>query len=150
MTNTDAAILQDIRKRLDNPAAIQFLSASEQHVVHKYNANEPSIRAVLDRLKPQPQVNCMGHKAVVIVNFDVLDNMEKDPAEFVSRLKHALLTYRRLGGSVSMGGATVANVVWSGHADLTPFLKIQDFQAINVTEDARELEALGFRLQAAK
>lgn len=91
----------------------------------------------------------MGHKAVVIVDFDHLENMEKDPAEFVRRFKAALLTHRRLGGSVSMGGATVANVVWSGHNDLTPVLKIQDFQAINVTHDADELEALGFRLGAS-
>lgn len=152
ISNADAVILRDLRKRLDDPTAIQLLSAVEQRVLRKYDAAEPSIRAVLDRLppQPQPQGDLMGHKAVVIVNFDNLDNMEEDPAEFVSRLKHALLTHRRLGGSVSMGGATVVNVVWSGHTDLTPILKIQDFQAINVTEDARELEALGFCLQAAK
>lgn len=92
----------------------------------------------------------MGHKAVVIIDFDNLQTMRADPEGFVRRLDSALATHRRLGGSVSMGGCTVANVVWSGHTDLTPVLKIQDFQAINVTNDANELEALGFRLEAAK
>ena len=89
----------------------------------------------------------MGHKAVVIVDFDHLENMEADPAEFVRRFKQALLTHRRLGGSISMGGATVANVVWSGHADLTPYLAIQDFQAINVTYSVHELMGLGFSFE---
>jgi hypothetical protein len=71
-----------------------------------------------------------------------------DPAEFVRRLKHAIFTHRRLGGSVSVSGATVANVVWSGHTDLTPVLKFEDFKGINVTNDAQELESLGFRLAA--
>ena len=75
----------------------------------------------------------MGHKAVVLFDFDNLENMRKDPAEFVRRLEIALLAHRRTGGSVSVDGATVANVVWSGHAALTPILKIKDFQAINVT-----------------
>ena len=91
----------------------------------------------------------MGHKAVVLFDFDNLTAMRSDPAEFVRRLEAALSTHRRLGGSVSMDGCTVANVVWSGHADLTPVLKIQDFKAVNVTEDANELESLGFRLAAA-
>jgi len=75
----------------------------------------------------------MGHKSIVVFNHDVLDHMENDPAEFVSRLKHAILTHRRLGGSVTMTGATVANVVWSGHADLSPTLKFVDFQVENET-----------------
>ncbi len=89
----------------------------------------------------------MGHKAVAIIDFDNLQNMEDDPAEFVRRFKNALLTHRRLGGSVSIGGATVANVVWSGHTDLSPVLRIVDFQAENVTIDAEELQGLGFRLE---
>lgn len=88
----------------------------------------------------------MGHKAVVIVDFDNLQNMEADPTEFVRRFKNALLTYQRLGGSVSIGGATVANVVWSGHTDRSPVLRIVDFRAENVTRDAEELQALGFAL----
>ena len=92
----------------------------------------------------------MGHKAVVIIDFDNLGAMRADPAEFVRRLDIALATHRRTGGSVSMDGCTVANVVWSGHTDLTPVLKIQDFEAVNVTHDANELEALGFRLEAAE
>lgn len=75
----------------------------------------------------------MGHKAVVIFDFDNLQAMRDDPVEFVRRLDIALATHRRLGGSVSMAGCTVANVVWSGHADLSPVLKIQDFQALNQT-----------------
>lgn len=90
----------------------------------------------------------MGHKSVVILDHDNLHLMKTDPTEFVRRLELAALSHRRTGGSVSMGGATVANVVWSGHTDLTPFLKIQDFQAINVTLDAEELMGLGFRLEA--
>lgn len=90
----------------------------------------------------------MGHKAVVIFDFDNLGAMCTNPAEFVRRLNSALLTHNRLGGSVSMAGCTVANVVWSGHTDLTPVLKIQDFHAIDATHDANELEALGFRLGA--
>ena len=88
----------------------------------------------------------MGHKSVVILDHDNLHLLKTDPAEFVRRLELAALGHRRTGGSVSMGGATVANVVWSGHTDLTPVLKIQDFHAINVTADAQELEALGFKL----
>jgi hypothetical protein len=75
----------------------------------------------------------MGHKAVVIFDFDNLSAMRADPEGFVRRLEQSLLSHRRTGGSVSMGGCTVANVVWSGHADLSPILKIQDFQALNVT-----------------
>lgn len=75
----------------------------------------------------------MGHKAIAIIDFDHLDRMEKDPAEFVRRFKQALLTHARLGGSVSVGGATVANVVWSGHANLTPVLQFPDFQALPVS-----------------
>lgn len=75
----------------------------------------------------------MGHKSVVIFNHDVLDHMEKDPVEFVRRLQHAMLTHRFSGGSVSVSGATVANVVWSGHTDLSPVLKFEDFTAKNVT-----------------
>ena len=60
----------------------------------------------------------MGHKSdksVVIFDHDVLDHMENDPDEFVRRLKHAIFTHRSHGGgSVSISGATVANVVWSG------------------------------------
>lgn len=92
----------------------------------------------------------MGHKAVVIIDMDHIGLMHKDPVEFCRRLDIAIMTHRRLGGSVSMNGATLANAVWSGHTDLTPVLKIQDFQAINVTHDANELEALGFKLEAAK
>ena len=77
----------------------------------------------------------MGHKAVVIVDFDNLQAMRADPEGFVRRLDMALASHRRTGGSVSMGGCTVANVVWSGHTDLSPILKIQDFQALNVTYD---------------
>jgi subtilisin family serine protease len=86
----------------------------------------------------------------VLFDLDHLDNMEKDPVEFVRRLKLSLLSHRRTGGSVSMSGTTVANVVWSGHVDLTPVLKIQDFQAINVTYDANELEALGFQMRRCR
>ena len=75
----------------------------------------------------------MGHKSIVVFDHDVLDHMEKDPAEFVKRLKNAILTYRRLGGSVSVSGATVANVVWSGHTDLSPTLKFVDFRVENKT-----------------
>lgn len=92
----------------------------------------------------------MGHKSVVVFDHDVLDHMENNPTEFVRRLKHAIFTHRRLGGSVSVSGATVANVVWSGHSSLSPVLKIEDFQGINVTNDAQELESLGFRLAAAQ
>jgi hypothetical protein len=92
----------------------------------------------------------MGHKSVIIFDHDVIDHMENDPAEFVRRLKHAMFTHRRAGGSVSVSGATVANVVWSGHSSLTPVLKIEDFKGINVTYDAQELESLGFRLAAAE
>ena len=77
----------------------------------------------------------MGHKSVVIFDHDVLDHMENDPDEFVRRLKHAIFTHRSHGGSVSVAGATVANVVWSGHSSLSPVLKIEDFRAINVTYD---------------
>lgn len=75
----------------------------------------------------------MGHKAVTIFDLDHLDNMEKDPAEFVRRLKNAILTHRRLGGSVSIDGATVASIVWSGHVDNSPVLKFVDFKVENVT-----------------
>ena len=75
----------------------------------------------------------MGHKAVVVMDLDVLDMIEENPAEFARRLKNAVLTHRRLGGSVSLGGATVANVVWSGHADLSPILKFVDFRADNLS-----------------
>jgi hypothetical protein len=75
----------------------------------------------------------MGHKAVVIVDFDNLQSMRDDPVEFVRRLDIALATHRRTGGSISMDGCTVANVVWSGHSSLTPVLEIQDFQALNIT-----------------
>jgi hypothetical protein len=51
----------------------------------------------------------------------------------------AVVDHRRTGGSVSMGGCTVANVVWSGHTDLSPILKIQDFQALNVTYDVKPI-----------
>lgn len=59
ISNADAVILRDLRKRLDDPTAIQILSTIEQHVVHKYDAAEPSIRAIFDRLQPQ-QVNQHG------------------------------------------------------------------------------------------
>ncbi len=77
----------------------------------------------------------MGHKSVVVFDHDVLDHMENDPAEFVRRLKHAIFTHRRLGGSVSVSGATVANVVWSGHTDISPILKFEDFTGVNATYD---------------
>lgn len=82
----------------------------------------------------------MGHKAVVLFDLDHLDNMEKDPAEFVRRLKHSILSHRRLGGSVSMGGATVATAVWSGHASLTPVIKFEDYNAENVTYKIKEIK----------
>jgi hypothetical protein len=88
----------------------------------------------------------MGHKAVAIIDFDNLQHMEDDPAEFVRRFKNALLTYQRLGGSVSIGGATVVNVVWSGHTDREPVLRIVDFRAEDLTRDAEMLQALGLRL----
>lgn len=75
----------------------------------------------------------MGYKSVVVFDHDVIDNMDKDPVEFVRRLKNAIFTHRRLGGSVSVFGATVANVVWSGHTDLSPTLKFVDFHVENKT-----------------
>lgn len=92
----------------------------------------------------------MGHKSVVIFDHDSLHQLKEDPAEFVRRLELAILGHRQHGGSVSIGGATVANVVWSGHADLSPVLEIVDFQAKNVTYDAHELRDLGFQLEAEK
>lgn len=89
----------------------------------------------------------MGHKAVAIFDFDNLESMKADPAEFVRRLEIALLTHRRLGGSVSVNGTTVANVVWSGHTDLSPVLRVVDFRAENVTYEAEELQDLGFSLE---
>lgn len=84
----------------------------------------------------------MGHKAVVVFDLDHLGLMHTDPTEFVRRLELSILTHRRLGGSVSIGGATVANAVWSGHADLSPVLKFEDFQARNVTyEDVKPIVA---------
>ena len=82
----------------------------------------------------------MGQKAVVIVDLDNIGLMHKDPAEFCRRLELAILTHRRLGGSVSMEGATLANAVWSGHVDLSPILKFVDFRADNVTyEDVKPI-----------
>lgn len=106
----------------------------------------------------------MGHKAVVIVDLDHLDRMDQDPAEFVRRLKNSLLAHRRTGGSVSVGGATVANVVWSGHADLSPTLKFVDYRAENLSypssfpkptpEEAdatvRKLMEVGARVEAVR
>ena len=89
----------------------------------------------------------MGHKSVVIFDHDNLHRMKQDPVEFVRRLEMAILSHRRTGGDVSMNGATFANVVWSGHTDLTPVLRIQDFRAENVTYDVQELQALGFRVE---
>ena len=85
----------------------------------------------------------MGHKSVVVFDHDVLDHIEGNPAEFVRRLKTALFTHRRLGGSVSVSGATVANVIWSGHTDLSPVLKIVDFHGENITyRDALDIAAI--------
>lgn len=75
----------------------------------------------------------MGHKAVVIVDMDHLDLMDVNPAEFVRRLKNSVLSHRSHGGSVSVEGATVANVVWSGHASLSPTLKFVDYRAENLS-----------------
>ena len=77
----------------------------------------------------------MGHKSVVVFDHDVIDHMENDPVEFVRRLKHAMFSHRQHGGSVSVSGATVANVVWSGHSSLSPILKFVDFQVENITYD---------------
>ena len=89
----------------------------------------------------------MGHKSVVIFDHDNLHQMKQDPAEFVRRLEIAILAHRRTGGSVSIGGCTVANAVWSGHTDLIPVLRIKDFTAENVTYDVQELQSLGFRVE---
>lgn len=75
----------------------------------------------------------MGHKAVIVIDIDLLDSIEHNPAEFARRLKNSILTHRRLGGSVSHEGSTVANVVWSGHADLSPVLKFVDFHVENLS-----------------
>lgn len=73
----------------------------------------------------------MGHKAIAVIDLDNLDLIDRDPAEFVRRFKIAILTHRGLGGSVTIGGGTVANVVWSGHTDLSPVLKFVDFHVEN-------------------
>lgn len=84
----------------------------------------------------------MGHKAVVLFDLDHLGLMKAEPAEFVRRLELAILSHRRTGGSVSVGGATVANAVWSGHANLSPILVIEEFTARNVTyEDTKPIAA---------
>ena len=75
----------------------------------------------------------MGHKAVVIVDMDNLDLMDVNPAEFVRRFKNSILSHRSHGGSVSVEGATVANVVWSGHVSLSPTLKFIDYRAENLS-----------------
>jgi hypothetical protein len=107
----------------------------------------------------------MGHKAVAVFDLDVLDLIEKDPALFAKRMKDAILTHRRLGGAVSLGGATVAHVVWSGHADQKPILKFIDFRAddlspvvsdkINLPDDMldeqlRQLLSQGLRVEAVR
>jgi hypothetical protein len=75
----------------------------------------------------------MSHKAVVVIDIDSLDAMEQSPAEFVRRLKNSMLMHRQLGGSVSCNGDTVANVVWSGHTDLSPILKFVGFHVENLS-----------------
>lgn len=83
----------------------------------------------------------MGHKAVFVLDIDHINEIDAiNAAEFVRRLKLAALGHRHRGGSVSINGATVANVVWSGHADLSPVLKIVDFEAENMTYQVRDLE----------
>jgi hypothetical protein len=44
-----------------------------------------------------------------------------------------MLMHHQLGGSVSHNGDSVTNVVWSGHADLSPILKFVDFQVENLS-----------------
>lgn len=75
----------------------------------------------------------MGHKAVAVFDLDVLDLIDSNPIEFARRFKIAILNHRQIGGFVSIGGETVANVVWSGHADLAPVLKFTSYGAENVT-----------------
>lgn len=75
----------------------------------------------------------MGHKAIAVLDMDHIDLMKKDPAAFVQRLELAMLAHRRTGGSVSVEGTTVANVVWSGHVSLSPVLKFDEFGAVNTT-----------------
>jgi hypothetical protein len=89
----------------------------------------------------------MGHKSVVIFDHDALHKLKEDPEEFIRRLELAILSQRRTGGSVSMGGQTVANVVWGGDSSLSPVLEIVDFQAKNVTYQVEELRALGFTVE---
>jgi len=69
----------------------------------------------------------MGHKSVVIIDHDMLARAERDPEEFVRRLQMACLDRRHR--VVGLEGATVANVVWSGHSRMTPVLRIDGFRA---------------------
>lgn len=70
----------------------------------------------------------MGHKAVVVFDMDMINDLENNSAEFAKKLKSQILSHRRTGGAVLHGNGIIANVVWSGHSAATPTLKFVDFQ----------------------
>lgn len=71
----------------------------------------------------------MGSKAIVIVDIDHMDMMEKYPLAFVDNLIEKIRAHKRLGGGVHLAGATVANVVWTGTVNETPTLTFKDYGA---------------------
>ena len=55
-------------------------------------------------------------------------------------LKREILSHKRTGGAVHAGGATAAQVVWSGHVNETPTLSFPDVHAQPVSaKEAKEI-----------
>jgi hypothetical protein len=69
----------------------------------------------------------------------MLDYIDRDPVGFAKNLKYAILNPRTNdGGKIKAYNAiTVAYLVWQGHADIPPILKIED-----LLEDLRASMAL--------
>lgn len=76
----------------------------------------------------------MGYKSVVVIDHDFLDLARTDAEEFVRRLQAACYDQNSSRG-VSIDGAPLANVVWSGHSRMTPVLRIDGYQAEEVQGD---------------
>lgn len=71
----------------------------------------------------------MGYKAIIIIDMDHLDFIEKHPLAFVDNLREKIRAHKRLGGGVHLAGATVANVVYTGNVNETPTLTFKDYGA---------------------
>lgn len=80
----------------------------------------------------------MGHKAVVILDLDVIENIIVDPTLFASRLRAAAFEQSRTrlpSVSVNIGGATVARVVHKCHVDEMPLIAVNGMDAVLLNTD---------------